>query len=307
MTSGDTGQKSVSPVGWVMLAGLAAIWGTAFPATRVALFELSVLQLIAARLGLAAILMWIYVRARGHVLPRGWGVWGAFLVMGALNNAFPFALIAWGQTHIESGLAAILTSTTAIFAVVLAAVLFRDERMTARKAIGVCVGFAGVVTAIGPETLTRFDPRSIAQLAVLAGALCFALAAIWAKRHLVGLAPPVAALGMLSAGAVLLLPAALLLDGLPELPLALPTVSALLYSVLIATVCAFFLYYHLLSTVGAGNASLVTFLIPPFAIAGSAVMLGEKLPPNAYAGFAIIILGLLFLDGRLGRRARGSA
>ena len=88
----------------------------------------------------AAILLWIVVLVMRLPLPKDPKIWGAFLVMGLLNNVIPFGLMSWGQLYIESGLTSIFNAATAIFGVIAAAIFFADERLTLRKTLGVCVG-----------------------------------------------------------------------------------------------------------------------------------------------------------------------
>jgi drug/metabolite transporter (DMT)-like permease len=132
--------------------------------------------------------LWAVVLLRGLGIPRDLRIWGPFLVMGLLNNVIPFLLMAWGQLHIETGLTSILNAATAIFGVVVAAIFFADERLTARRATGVGLGFVGVVTAIGLDAFLTFDLRSMGQLAVIAGTISYALAGVWAKKRLIPVA-----------------------------------------------------------------------------------------------------------------------
>jgi len=207
--------------------------------------------------------------------------------------------MAWGQLHIETGLTSILNAATAVFAVLVAAVVFADERLTARRAAGVAIGFFGVATAIGLENLTRFDLRSWAQMAVLGGALSYALASSWARATLGGLAPQVAAAGMLTGATLVMLPAALWLDGWPDLALQARTWGAVGYYSIAATALAYLLYYRVLAMAGSGNLMLCTLLVAPTAIVLGAAVRGEELLPQAYLGFALLALGLAVLDGRL--------
>jgi drug/metabolite transporter (DMT)-like permease len=170
-------QISVSPRAWIDIGLLALLWGASFLAIKLGLGELPVLTLVAHRVFWAALVLWAYVLWRGLDLPRGARVWGAFLVMGVLNNAIPFGLMAWGQQFIETGLTSIFNAATAVFGVLVAAMVFADERLTARRLLGVLLAFVGVAVAIGLDALARFDIRSAAQLAVLGGALSYAVAA----------------------------------------------------------------------------------------------------------------------------------
>ncbi len=263
---------------------------------------------VAHRVGWAALALWGVVALMRLPVPRDPRVWLAFLGMGLLNNVIPFGLMAWGQLHIESGLTSILNAATAIFGVIMAAVFFADERITMRKAVGVCLGFAGVATAIGLENLRAFDLRSLAQLAVLGGTMSYALASVWARKKLSGQPPQVAAAGMVTGATVIILPLTWVLEGPISLDLHPRTMLAIGYYAIVATALAYLLYYRVLAMAGSGNLMLVTLLIPPFAIVLGAVMLNETLRPAAYGGFALLALGLLVLDGRIWhlftRRAR---
>jgi len=293
-----TPQKDISARAWAGLVLLALIWGASFLSVRIALIEVPVITSVLHRTFWAMLVLWAVVAVMRLPLPRDPRIWGAFLVMGCLNNVIPFALMAWAQLHVETGLASILNASTAIFGVIVAALVLADERLTLRKAVGVTIGFLGVATAIGLDALAGFDLRSVAQIAVIAGTLSYALAGAWARLRLSGLAPEVAAAGMLTGSTFVLLPAALLIDGLPRFDLAPLTWVAMGYYSLIATAGAYLLFYRVLASAGSGNAMLVTLLIPPVAILLGAIVLGETLHPSAFVGLALLVLGMLILDGR---------
>ncbi|MEX0368071.1 MAG: DMT family transporter [Ruegeria sp.] len=294
-------QKTLSPRAWAELILLGTIWGASFLAIRVALDEVPVITSVLHRTFWAMLLLWLVVVAARLPVPREPRIWGAFLVMGLLNNAIPFGLMAWGQLYIETGLTSILNAATAIFGVIVAAIVFPDERLTPRRAIGVGLGFFGVATAIGLSNFVSFDLRSIAQLAILGGTVSYALAGAWARFKLSHLPPQVAAAGMLTGSTLIALPLALLIDGAPSLDLQPETWIAIAYYSLIATAGAYLLYYRVLAMAGSGNLMLVTLLIPPVAILLGAWVRDEALSPNAFAGFALLALGLMILNGT-GRR-----
>jgi len=180
--------------------------------------------------------------------------------------------------------------------------VFADERLTIRKVVGVTLGFAGVATAIGLDSFASFDLRSSAQLAVLAGTLSYAFASAWARARLGHLSPQVAAAGMLTGSTLMLLPAALIIDGPIRFDLQPVTWTAIAYYALFATAGAYLLYYRILAMAGSGNLMLVTLLIPPVAIVLGVAILGEDLRPQAYGGFALLAVGLLVLNGTLFKR-----
>src|SRR6476620_12600606 len=122
--------------------------------------------------------MWAFIKASGGKGELGREVWGSMLVLAFLNNALPFTLFGWGQTHIASGLASILNATTPIWGVVVAHFLTHDERMSPRKVAGVLLGFGGVATMIGPSLLTNLGTNALAQLACVVASLSYALAAV---------------------------------------------------------------------------------------------------------------------------------
>lgn len=291
---------------WAELALLSLIWGGSFLAIRTALDEIPFITSVAYRVGVAALVFWAWVAIKGLDVPRAPRAWGALLVMGVLNNVLPFSLMAWGQLHIETGLTSILNAGTAVFGVLVAALLLADERLTLRRGLGVAIGFFGVATAIGLENLTSLDLRSAAQLAVVAGTVSYACAGVWARVRLQGLAPQVAAAGMLTGSALVMIPAALLLDG-PVLPRQPDTILAIGYYAVIATALAYLLYFRVLSMAGSGNLMLCTLLVAPVAILLGAWIRDEVLSPNVYAGFALLAGGLAVLDGRVLRSLRRRA
>ncbi|MDB4235025.1 DMT family transporter [bacterium] len=297
-------ERTTTAESWGFLALLATLWGSSFLSIRIALDEVPPLTAVAYRVGWATLVLWVYVIVRRLPLPRGRHVWIGFMGMGLLNNVIPFSLMAWGQLYIPSGLTSIFNAATAIFGVLIAALLLSDETLSKRKAIGVAVGFAGVVTAIGIDSLRAFDITSLAQLAVLAGTISYAFAGGWARKHLSGLAPQVAAAGMLTASTLIMLPLAWFIDGPIRLDLQPRTMLAIAYYALGATALAYLLYYRVLALAGSGNLMLVTLMIAPIAILLGAVVLGETLSTNAYKGYAMLVLGLLIIDGRLIDRLR---
>ena len=138
---------------WAMLLALSVLWSGSFLFTGIAVKELPPLTIVALRVGLAAVMLCVTLRVLGLALPRRGEAWAAFLGMGLLNNAIPFCLIVWSQTHIASGLAAILNATTPLATVIVAHLLTADEKMTGNRLAGVLIGFTGVTLMIGPDSM----------------------------------------------------------------------------------------------------------------------------------------------------------
>lgn len=289
-------QKHLSLRAWAELLLLGLIWGASFVSIRVALDTLPVMTSVLHRAFWAMLVLWLVTWIKGIKVPRSPGIWGAFLVMGLLNNVIPFCLMAWGQLYIDTGLTAILNAATAIFGVLIAALFFRDERLTKTRLLGVCLGFLGVSIAIGVQNFLNFSLQSTAQIAVLTGTVSYACAAAWARQTLSHLSPVIAAAGMLTASTVLVLPITLAVDGIPSLALPAITWAAIGYYAIVATAGAYLLYYRVLAMAGSGNLMLVTLVIPPVAIVLGALLRDESLPLNAFLGFAVLAIGLLVLN-----------
>jgi drug/metabolite transporter (DMT)-like permease len=292
---------------WAILLVLAAIWGGAFLFIGVAVRHVPPLTYVWLRVTIAAAVMWIYVKARGVDVGLPRQVWGAILLLAVLNNALPFALFGWGQTHIASGLASILNATTPIWGVVVAHFFTRDERMSPRKAVGVLLGFGGVATMIGPSLLSNLGSSVIAQLACVTASLSYALAAVWARRFKrIGVSPLSVTTGQLTAGALIMLPLSMIVDR-PWIH-AFPPLSAWAAITALALFCTalgYVLYFRLIDHAGATNALLVTLLVPPVAILLGSLFLGEQLAAQDFLGLALIAFGLAAIDGRLISAAAG--
>lgn len=245
------------------------------------------------------LVLWAVIVFLRLPIPRDGRTWFAFLIMGLANNVVPFGLLTWGQQYIETGLTSILNGATAIFGVVIAAIVFADEKLTLPKGIGVLLGFAGVILTVGPKSLGQFDLKSTAQIAVLGAAFSYGAAGSWARARLGHLAPQVAAAGMVTGSTLILLPAALLIDGPVVFDLNPITWIAIAYYALFATAGAYLLYYRVLAMAGSANLMLVTLIIPPVAIFLGVVVLDEALSPQVFGGFALLALGLLILNGTI--------
>ncbi|KIC42553.1 multidrug transporter [Ruegeria sp. ANG-R] len=291
-----TSQKNLTPRTWSELILLGVIWGMSFLAIRIALDTVPVITSVFHRVFWAALALWLVIGFQRLPIPRDLHIWGVFLVMGLLNNVLPFSLMAWGQLYVETGLTSILNAATAIFGVLLAALFFRDERLTKTRALGVGLGFLGVSITIGLKQFGSLNPSNLGQVAILTGTLSYAFAAIWARAYMSALPPQIAAAGMLTGSAILMAPIMLVVDGVPTFALPLETWSAIAYYALLATAGAYLLYYRVLQRAGSGNVLLVTLIIPPIAILLGAVVRDEALPPRAFVGFAVLALGLLILS-----------
>ena len=286
---------------WLMLLGLALVWGSAFMFIKVAVAHFEPLTYVSLRLIIAAAALLIVVRASGRRLSLPWTLWGSVAVLALLNNVIPFVLFGWGQRHIASGLAAILQATTPIWGVLAAHLMTRDERLTPARLAGVLVGFAGVAVMIGPQIASDGGDHLLAQFACLLASFLYALAGIHARRFkALGVGPLDLAAAQFVVGAVMLTPVALLIDqpwhGLPTSLAAWASVAVL---ALVCSAAAYIVSFRLIERAGATNSLLVTLLVPPVAILVGAMAFGETLGLNQLGGLILIGAGLAVIDGRI--------
>jgi drug/metabolite transporter (DMT)-like permease len=300
--------RAMGGADWLLLLALSLLWGGSFLFGKVAVGEIPPLTVALGRVALAALALNLLLAVLDQRLPWGRAVWLAFLGMGLLNNALPFSLIFWGQTRIGAGLASILNATTPLWTVVAAHVLTHDEKLNAGKGLGVLLGLAGVVVLIGPSAFADGDDVS-AMMAVVLATASYAAAGIFGRRFAtMGLAPLHVAAGQVTAATIIMLPLALLIDHPWRLPApGVAAIGALVGLSLASTALAYVIYFRLLAVAGATNLLVVTFLIPPSALAFGVVLLDEALQPHHLGGLALIGCGLIAIDGRLWRRIRRSA
>lgn len=293
---------------WSILIALSVLWGGSYFFVELALTEWSPLLIVGVRVVIATFVIWTVVLAAGWPIPRTASAWFAFLVMGLLNNVFPFLLIVWGQTEVTSGLAAILNASTPIFAVIVAGIFLKDERTTAARLFGAVLGFVGVAILIGPDALTGLDASLLAQLAILAAALSYAFAGVYARRFpAMNINPIVTAAGQLLMSSLIMMVLIVAFDTPGEVLRASATVwFAVGAMAVLSTGLAYILYFRLIATAGATNALLVTLLIPVTAILLGSTFLGERLDALHFAGMAVIGLALIVIDGRLWSRISGA-
>ena len=308
-----TAQYRMSSVDWGLLAILSLLWGGSFFFAKVAVASVPPLTVVLVRVGLAAIALSVFLRLRGIPFPKTAVLWRSFAVMGVLNNLIPFALIFWGETVLSGGLASILNATTPVFSLLVAHALTPDDRLSAAKVLGVAVGVAGVVVLVGPEVVHGVTGAALPILACLGAALSYGFATVFGRRfRRMGVEPTVGAFGQVAATTAMMLPISLVVDTPWRLPVpGLPVLAALAGLALLSTAFAYIIFFRLLATSGATNASLVTLLIPVSAVLLGVAFLGERLSSSQVAGMALISLGLLAIDGRAwdwlrGRRGPGN-
>jgi drug/metabolite transporter (DMT)-like permease len=258
-----------------LLALLSLIWGSSFTLMKVAVETIPPLTMTTARVGTAALLLVLIAKMLGFTLPRERPIWAALFVQGLLQSALPFTLISWGEKHIASGVAGVLNATPPIFVLLIAsATRHGGQRITAQKLAGAGLGLAGVLVTIGVDSLRDFNTTApLAQAAVLGASLCYALAPMWGQRFS-ALPPVVTAAGAMSCAALMLLPAALVIERPWTLAPALEAIAAVIVLAVLCTAIAMIIYFRLVRTVGALGTTSGSYLRAGFSVALGILFLG---------------------------------
>ncbi|AYG59398.1 DMT family transporter [Rhizobium jaguaris] len=276
----------------MLLLMLATFWGASYTFIRIGVATIPPITLITARTLIAGSILFAVVRWRGLALPRDPAIWRRFLIQACLNSVIPFTLIAWAERTVDAGLATILNSTTPIFTFLLAAILFRNELVTARKLFGIAMGLTGICFIIGFDALNGFGQQLPAQLAVVAASICYAGAALFG-RNFKHLDPMMPAVGSLLCGAVMLIPVSLLVDRPWTLTPAFPSIIALLALAVLSTALAFSIYFRLIQTLGPIGTTAQGYLRVPIGVTIGVVFLGEPVTPTAGIGLVCVIVGVM--------------
>lgn len=285
-------RPSYRPIAYALLLALAAIWGASFLFIKIAVATIPPLTLVAGRLALAAAGLLAYLWMTGRRLPREPALWGHFAVVAVFGNLVPFALISWGETAIDSGLAAILMAIMPLSTLLLSHVFTLDERLTAPRIAGVACGLAGVVVLVGPEALLKLGDDAWRQLAVAGAAFCYASAAV-AARRLPAVSPVSRGTAVLLCAGVQILPVVLWVDRPWTLAPSWESILSVAYLGVFPTALATILLFFLLSLRGATYIALNNYLIPVLGVFWGALFLGEQVTARALIALALILAGIV--------------
>lgn len=288
----------IQPVHWAILLALVVLWGSSYLMVEVALVVWRPEQITGMRVLAAAVVLVPAMLIRRLRYPGGWRCWAYFLVIAVIGNCVPFFLISWGQLEVESGLAGILAATTPLAVLVLGHFALDDERLTTRHVIAFLFGFIGIVVLIGPDSLAAVGGstgRWLSQLAVLGGAICYAVATVVARR-MPTMSPVVASAGVMVLASSIMSPFSV--EGAQAFRHApWQPVAAIGFLGLLGTGLASILYFHLVAQTSARFTSLLNYLVPVWAVGVGALVLGETLPLNSWLAMALILSGLILTSG----------
>jgi drug/metabolite transporter (DMT)-like permease len=290
---------------WGLLAALIVLWGSSFAMTKIAVAAITPHWVVALRLIVAALVLTAVLAASGRRLPRDRSSWLWFAWLGVMGNSLPFFLISWGTQFVPSAVAGILMAGVPLFVVVLAHFFLPDEPLSAGKAAGFGLGFAGVALLIGPSAFAGFGTDAVllvAELVILSATLSYAIFGITGRR-----APPMSAMvratGSLIAAALFSTVAALALEPVEFFSAPLPPLAATFGLGLLSTAAAAVVLFRLLASAGPSFISFANYGIPAYATAIGIVFLGEDLGIATLAALALILAGV-WLAERSARKTR---
>jgi drug/metabolite transporter (DMT)-like permease len=277
---------------------LAVLWGGSYPLTKLALKTIPPFTLVALRVSIAAVLLLVIVWWKQLSIPREARVWGAFFVQACFNSIVSWSLVAYGQQFVPSALAGILNSTSPIFVFLITCMLTRYEAATAQKLLGTIAGLGGVCLILGVEVLRHLGQQVVAQLALVAGALCYAGAAIYGRRF--GALPAImTAAGTMTWAATCLIPVSLVVDQPWKIT---PSLGSLLAAVALgsfSTAGALMLYFRLVRTLGSMGVASQSYLRAGVSVLLGVMLLGEPFTWSLGVGLAAVVVGVAAINGQL--------
>ncbi|HZS94773.1 MAG TPA: DMT family transporter [Chloroflexota bacterium] len=281
---------------------LSLIWGSSYLFIRLGLRQLTPVSLVALRLlfGALGIYLIVLVRRERLAIPRE--LLPRAILIGTINTTIPFLLISWGETHITSGLASVLNSTTPIFAVLVAGILLHDEPVTVSRLGGVLVGIVGVVVlASGDFGATVSWVGLAGQGAVVLAAICYAFGPVLVRRWMRSVSATTLTTYTLTAAMIETVVISALFSRPPLPPDPLSWFSTAWLG-LLGSALGYVLYYFIIQSWGAARGTLVTYMLPVVGLALGAGILGESLGWRVLGGSALVILGVVLAS--LVRRSR---
>jgi drug/metabolite transporter (DMT)-like permease len=282
-----------------LLLLLAAIWGASFMFIKIAVDELAPTTTMLLRLAFSAlplVALVVYKLGARPAWEQMRAITRAAIFLGVVNTALPFTLIAWGETKIDSGVAAIANGSMPIFVVLLAIKFRESERATGARLFGVMLGLLGV------GVLAGVDPEggwagAAGTLAVVGASLSYAVGTLYTQGLLEEVRNDVVAAASIAWGALVLFPL-----GVGQAPADMPSwgaIGSVLALALGGTVAGQLIYFRMIYAYGSARASLVVYLLPVTALFYGALLLDEPITTSAIAGLVLILTGTALGSGML--------
>jgi drug/metabolite transporter (DMT)-like permease len=278
----------------VLLLGF--LWGSPYALTKISLETIEPITLVAARVSLAAATLWLIVVLRGNQMPKERRLIGLLFIQGIISCVIPYTLIAYGQQTIESGLTAILNSTTPLFVGVIGLFMVHQEPVTFARIFGATVGFGGVIAIAGASALLGLGHNGLGQAAIIIATISSAFSVIHGRRF-DAVAPEVVAAGMLTSAAIVLVPTSCFFEVPWQASPSIPSLLALLVNAVVSTALGFVIYFRLIRTVGSMATASVGYLKPAVGVLIGCLVFGEPFTMVMALGLSAILLGVAIING----------
>ncbi len=283
---------------WLAFILLGTVWGSSFLWIKIAVQEIGPILLVALRLLFGILALLVVAAYNRPQWPRRRRVWINLALLGLINNALPYALISWGEQYIDSGVAAVLNSTTPLFTMIVAHLFLTDDRMTRQRVLSLLLGFAGVVMLFSRDLFSGPRGSLLGQMAVLLASLSYAFASVFARRTTKELSLVIRALVPLLGADLLMWTLVPVFESpvtLPQLPL---TWFSIVWLGVLGVAAAFLLYFYLLHSVGPTRTVLVTYIFPLVGVGLGVIFLNERLDWQLLAGTMLIIASVVMVNTR---------
>jgi drug/metabolite transporter (DMT)-like permease len=281
----------------ILLIILASLWGPSFLFIKIAVVEISPLQLATLRIGIAAILINIFLLSKGQRLTKDLKFWKHVLIAGFFAHTLPFLLINWGEQYIDSALASILNGLTPLSTVVLANFMVSDEKLTGQKIVGVLLGFVGLLVLVMPNILSGLEATQAGIIAVTIGAISYGVAIVYSKKHLKNTPSMHAPSAQLLGATIYLIPISLMIESPANLlSISWQAIGSVLILAVFGTAIAFIVYYKILERTSASYLSLVTYLMPIYGVILGVLFMNEMISSEMIAGMLLILVGIFVVN-----------
>jgi drug/metabolite transporter (DMT)-like permease len=285
-------REETDPRAVLVLLTIGGIWGSSFLFIKVLVDEMAPIEVVTGRTFFGMLAIGAFVALRRTPLNVTPMLVVKVGLLAVVANIAPFGLIAWGEEHIDSGIAAVLNATMPIFTSLVAAALLTEEKFTTARLVGLLLGFLGVIALTGDDILNITDESVLGQLAIVGAACCYAFGSVFARSLLGSHEPTSLALLQVTMAMVLSAPLAFALEGTPDLSLSVEATLSLLGLGMLGTGVAYILFFWLIDNIGSVRASLVTYVVPVIALVLGWLVLDESIGLNVIVGAALIIAGV---------------
>ncbi|MFN2418648.1 MAG: DMT family transporter, partial [Candidatus Limnocylindria bacterium] len=290
-----------SRLDWPLFILLGFLWGSSYLFIKIGVDAgLQPFTLVSLRLLIGLALLAVVVGIARESLPRDPKMYGHLVVLGLFSVALPFTLITWAEQSVDSSLAAVLTGAVPLFVIPVAALLLKDEGVTARRLLGIAVGLIGVAVVVGLDPASLAGNGLIAQLALIGAAASYAIGGVYARKNVHGLRPMIPALFQVGFALIMVAIPAVVLEGPVRLSIQPDALFAVAWLGLLGSGAAYLVFFRLLGRWGATRTSLVAYLLPIWGIVLGAIVLSEPIDVRLILGTALVIGGIALVNWRPG-------